>query len=93
MTKRRILKKNVHYISGELFTTCVLYKNLVPDTNEKKIDQLMIKILKVDTDFTARISHGESKNAKFYYKKFHEDFKNVMNGITNELNKLGTVTE
>ena len=46
MASRKVLKKNVNYIAGELFTECLVNSLYVPGTDKKKADELMSEILK-----------------------------------------------
>ncbi|WP_291527809.1 hypothetical protein [Bacteroides sp. UBA939] len=86
MASRRELKKNVNYIAGELFTECLINGLFVPGVDKNKADELMTAVLNMQDEFVSRISHTESKNAKGYYKKFHEDFNikvdEIVKGIT-----------
>lgn len=47
MASRRELKKTVNYISGELFSECLINSMFVPGTDKAKADQLMAEILKM----------------------------------------------
>ena len=41
MASRKVLKKNVNYIAGELFAECLMNSLYVPGTDKKKADELM----------------------------------------------------
>ena len=43
--KRRILKKQVNYIVGELFAECVVLSKVVPGIDGQKVDELMARVL------------------------------------------------
>ena len=72
--KRRLLKKQVNYIAGELFAECVVLTQVVPGIDEKKVDDLMTRILYMQDDFISRISHTQPGNVKGFYKAFKADF-------------------
>ena len=63
MASRKVLKKNVNYITGELFAECLMNSLYVPGTDKKKADELMAEILKMQDEFISRISHTEPGNA------------------------------
>ena len=88
MTSRRELKKTVNYISGELFSECLINSMFVPGTDKAKADQLMTEILKMQDEFISRISHTEPGNVKGFYKKFRSDFNAKVNEIIDAIAKL-----
>ena len=88
MASRKVLKKNVNYIAGELFTECLVNSLYVPGTDKKKADELMSEILKMQDEFISRISHTEPGNVKGYYKKFRSDFNAKVEEIIDALSKL-----
>lgn len=88
MVSRKVLKKNVNYITGELFSECIINSLYVPGTDKQKADGLMSEILKMQDEFVSRISHTESGNVKGFYKKFRSDFNEKVNEIIDEMSKL-----
>ena len=88
MASRRQLKKSVNYITGELFTECLVHRSFVPGTDQQKAEDLMINILNVQNEFLSRISHTEPGNVKGFYKKFNADFNAKVNEIIDAFGKL-----
>ena len=88
MASRRELKETVNYISGELFSECLINSMFVPGTDKAKADQLMAEILKMQDEFISRISHTEPGNVKGFYKKFRSDFNAKVNEIIDAIAKL-----
>ena len=88
MASRRELKKTVNYISGELFSECLINSMFVPGTDKAKADQLMTEILKMQDEFISRISHTEPGNVKGFYKKFRSDFNAKVNEIIDAIAKV-----
>ncbi|WP_321332460.1 hypothetical protein [uncultured Bacteroides sp.] len=88
MASRRLLKKSVNYIIGELFTECIVNATYIPGTDKAKADELMLNILKIQDDFVSRISHTEPGNVKGFYKKFRLDFDSKTNEIIDAIGKL-----
>ena len=86
--KRRDLKKQVNYIAGELFAECVVLNQVVPGVDEKKVDDLMARILYMQDEFLSRISHTQPGNVKGFYKAFKTDFQAQVNGIIDEICNL-----
>ena len=86
--KRRLLKKQVNYIAGELFAECVVLTQVVPGIDEKKVDNLMTRILYMQDDFISRISHTQPGNVKGFYKAFKADFQAQVDAIIDEIGNL-----
>lgn len=88
MASRRNLKKDINYVIGDLFTECLIYKELIPGSNQEAADDLMIDLLKMDSEFITRISHTEPGAAKQYYRTFYKDFSAALQNIADKLNSL-----
>lgn len=88
MASRKVLKKNVNYITGELFAECLVNSLYVPGVDKVKADELMGEILKMQDEFISRISHTEPGNVKGYYKKFRADFNAKVEEILDAMGKL-----
>lgn len=88
MASRRQLKKNVNYISGELFTECLVQSNFVPGTDKQKVDEILVEILTMQEEFVSRISHTEPGNVKEFYNKFYKDFNAKVDEIIDSIGKL-----
>lgn len=86
--KRRLLKKQVNYIAGELFAECVVLTQVVPGIDEKKVDDLMTRILYMQDDFISRISHTQPGNVKGFYKAFKANFQAQVDAIIDEIGNL-----
>ena len=88
MASRRNLKKDINYIIGDIFTECLIYKELVPGTDKEAADALIIDLLRIDNDFNARISHTEPGKAKEYYRALVKDFQKEITQVIDKLTKL-----
>ncbi|MBO4723855.1 MAG: hypothetical protein J5596_00855 [Bacteroidaceae bacterium] len=88
MASRRNLKKDINYIIGDIFTECLIYKELVPGTDKEAADALIVDLLRIDNDFNARISHTEPGKAKEYYRALIKDFQTEITKVIDKLTKL-----
>jgi hypothetical protein len=88
MASRRILKKNVNYIAGELLAECVMIGKFIPGVDKEKTDNLMVSVLNMQDEFIKRISHTEPGNVKGFYKKFREDLNVQVDAIIKGLEQL-----
>ena len=85
MANKRNLKKQINHIASELFTECLIQSLYVPGTDKQKADQLMGRILRLQDEFLARISHVEPGNVKPFFKKLKESFNKEVEEIIKEL--------
>ena len=88
MASRRDLKRDISYVIGDIFIECLIYKELVPGTNKEEADKLIVDLLRIDNEFTARISHTEPGKAKEYYRTLIKDFQSQISEILDKLTKL-----
>lgn len=87
MSSRRVLKKKVNAIAGELFAECIVNSH-VPGIDQEKVYKIMAAILNMTDDFIKRINHTEPGNTKEFYKKFYVDFDTKVQDIANEITQL-----
>ena len=92
MASRRKLKQAIHTeVEEMLFDLSILY-SVAPEEREYAIEQLIMKVIDAERDFTARISHtdgkGDRKLVRSYYNKLREEYMHFANEIEGEVNKL-----
>ena len=88
MAKRRLLKKSINYITGELFADCLAHKCYVAGNDPQQCDALLTRILKLQDEYISRISHTEPGNVKGFYKQLRESFNADVEAIMDEIDKL-----
>ena len=88
MTKRRDLKKAIDYLSGDLMMEALLC-SLQPKFDKAKLEEIMVRIANMSTEFRERIQHPDGNDnkqlVKQYYKKVREDFDTKVDEIYTEL--------
>jgi len=88
MASRRDLKRDISYVIGDIFTECLVYKELVPGTDKNEAEKLIVDLLRIDNEFITRISHTEPGNAKEYYRALVKDFQTEIGKVIDKLTKL-----
>ena len=88
MASRRDLKRDISYVIGDIFTECLIYKELVPGTDKNAADKLIVDLLRIDNEFITRISHTEPGKAKEYYRALVKDFQKEISAVIDKLTKL-----
>ena len=88
MASRRELKRDISYVIGDIFTECLIYKELVPGTDKEEAEKLIVDLLRIDNEFITRISHTEPGKAKEYYRALIMDFQSQISDVLDKLTKL-----
>lgn len=97
MSKRRILKKDISYVAGDLFMEALVCKLYIPGVDQEKADALMTRILDMQDDFIRRAGHpGGNENkalVKAYYRKLRTDLQTEIDAIAAEIGELSKEKE
>lgn len=92
MAKRRILKKEISYVAGELFTEALVCKLYIPGVDQEKADVVMGRILDMQDRFIARAGRPDGKDnkalVKAYYRKLRVDLQEEVDAIANQIGEL-----
>lgn len=92
MAKRRILKKEISYVAGELFSEVLVCKLFIPGIDEDKADVLMARILDMQDEFIRRAGTLDAKDnktlVKEYYRKLRVDLQTEVNTVADEIGAL-----
>ncbi len=88
MASRKDLKRDINYVIGDIFTECLIYKELIPGTDKDEAENLIVELLTISSEFTARVSHTEPGNAKNYYRALTKDFQARIASVIDRLVKL-----
>ena len=86
MAKRKVLKKRINYIVGELFAECLINGKNCAD--QAKVNDVLADILNTQNEFISRISHTQPGNVKGFYKKLIQDFIAKANELIDAISKL-----
>lgn len=92
MAKRRILKKDISYVAGELFSEALICKLYIPGVDQDKADVVMARILDMQDEFIRRANRPDGKDngalVKDYYRKLWADLREEVNAISTEIGEL-----
>ena len=81
MASRKLLKKQINEVCGELFADCVALK-MCDQCSDEVINQAMTEILQLRLEFVARISHTEKGSVRLFYKKLRQEFSEKAEAIS-----------
>ena len=89
MAKRRILKRDISYVAGDLFSEALFCKLYLPGVNSEKADVVMARVLDMQDEFIRRANRPENKKrVKEYYCKLRADLQTEINAIATEIGEL-----
>lgn len=92
MAKRRILKKEIGYVAGDLFMETLICKLYIPGVDQEKSDILMSRILDMQDSFIVRAGHPDGKDnkkvVKEYYRKLRSDLQVEVDAIAKNIEEL-----
>ncbi len=89
MANKRSLKHGINLICEELFTECIAASLYGAESHKDNAEALLFSILKMQSDFTCRVSHAEPGiSPKKYYKDLREKFTAQVGEIVDQINNL-----
>lgn len=89
MANKRTLKHGINLICGELITECIAASLYGPTAHKDNAESLIYSILKMQADYTSRISHPEpGMPSKLYYRDLREKFTAQIGEVIDQINSL-----
>lgn len=92
MAKRRTLKKDIHYVAGELFAEVLIARMLIPGTDPEKAEVVMERILDMQDEFIRRAGRADGKDnnalVREYYQKLRIDLQTEVDAIAGAIGDL-----
>ncbi len=77
MSSIRDLKKDIHFLTAEIFTECYVKQFVKEDVDKKKLGDVMVEAITFRNEFIARTNHYNGKDnpkvVKDYFKKLRHD--------------------
>ncbi len=92
MANKRNLKKELNFITSELYSECLFIKFYEKNIDLEKADALLNKIVNTQEDFASRINHTDGKDnpklVKKYYESLIADLDKTIGEIIDEVEQL-----
>lgn len=89
MANRRKLKREISQLSSCLFAECFAMSLYGGKADKKDVENLLASILRINNDFTCRVSHPEpGMPAKKYFQVLINDFNKQVDEIVDHINNL-----
>lgn len=92
MASRRKLKQTIRFVSSELITDIYFRCLMSKKVDEKKVDDLVVKIMTLTREYILRVNRPDGKDnpklVKAYFKKLFSDWQAAMDQVIKE---IGTI--
>lgn len=92
MANKRQLKKEIHFVTGELISECLYNSCFVKDMDAAKNDEILQKVIDMQQEFLSRANLSDGKNnpkiVKKYYRKLIEDFDKKIEEVLNDFTQI-----
>ncbi len=80
MASRRELKKDIHCLTFELISECLVYQHFHPEVKEEKINNIIEEIISHRNEYIARVNRPDGKEnpalVRKHYRAIIDDIKN-----------------
>jgi len=97
MANRRVLKKDISYVAGELYAEVMVRMILIPGVDRFKADDLLSRILDMEDEYIRRANRPDAKDNKVlvkeYYRKLRIDLQTEVDAIVREITALNEETK
>lgn len=89
MANKRILKRTINNVCGELFAECVAVSMYGGKPNGTDVQSLLTSILVINNDYIRRVSHPEPGMApKVYFNDLTSHFNKEVLEIVDQISSL-----
>lgn len=86
--KRKDLKKRISCLCGELLAECMAAGQFGKQDNRQDVENVMLNIVKMQDDWTRRLSHVDPHSKKLFFKKLNEDMRKRTDEIIGQIQDL-----
>lgn len=89
MANKRTLKRGINLICEEMFIECIAASLYGAERNRDNAEALLSSIIKMQSDFTSRVSHPEpGLSQKRYYQNLRQKFTAQASELADQINNL-----
>lgn len=86
--KRKELKKHINFLCGELLAECIAARHYSSKANAQDVENVMLGILKMQNDWTCRLSHVDPGSTKLFFKKLRQEMQRCTEEVIDQLQSL-----
>ena len=88
MASKRIVKKNINSLTGELLNECFAFGYFHPDSKPKQVNETMWALVHTRNELISRVNRKTSKEDqdKKHIRSFYKTLKNDISGMPGLMN-------
>ncbi|MCK5782570.1 MAG: hypothetical protein KAH10_08260 [Flavobacteriales bacterium] len=88
MASKRILKKNVNYLFGDLIDECYLWMLVNPEKDDKKATAIVDEAVEFYDDVMEKVNSKDLDNAKKYFGLLNREVEDKAKELVVKINTL-----
>lgn len=88
MASKRILKKNVNYLFGDLIDECYLWMLINPEKDAAKANEIVDEAVEYYDDVMSKIASREIENANKYFNLLNNEVEQRATELVDKINAL-----
>lgn len=88
MASKRILKKNVNYLFGDLIDECYLWMLVNPEKDATKANEIVDEAVEYYDDVMSKIANREIENANKYFSILNNEVEEKATELVDKINAL-----
>lgn len=89
MANKRILKKDINYVLGDIIDAVVLWEDSNPTKDVKGAEKIVDEAIAVFDELIGKVNAKNVENKKAHFKAINQDLETKGLALIEKINKLG----
>lgn len=88
MASKRLLKRDVNYVMGDIIEAAYVHQLANPKQDPKKTEEIVEEAIASFDALIAKINQKDVENKKEHFKSIEKDLENKANALVAKINEL-----
>ena len=88
MASKRLLKRDVNYVMGDIIEAAYVHQLANPKQDAKKTEEIVDEAIKGFDELMAKINQKKIENKKQHFKSIEKDLETKAKDLVEKINKL-----
>ncbi len=88
MASKRLLKRDVNYVMGDIIEAAYIHQLADPKQDPKKTEEIVDEAIVAFDELIAKINKKNVENKKQHFKGIEKDLETKANALVEKINKL-----
>ena len=88
MASKKLLKKNINYLFGDLIDECYLWMLVNPEKDAKQANEIIDEAVEFYDETMVRVSKRKVEDTKKYFAQLSADVEEKANALVGKINSL-----